>query len=43
VIAAINLMDEKSRRTAQDLFKLADYLKGRALFISRQLGYGPSI
>jgi DNA-binding IclR family transcriptional regulator len=43
VIAAINLMDEKSRRTAEDLFKLADYLKGRALFISRQLGYGPSI
>jgi DNA-binding IclR family transcriptional regulator len=43
VIAAINLMDEKSRRTAEDLFKLADYLKGRALFISRQLGYGPSL
>ena len=39
VIAAINLMDEKSRRSAEDLFKLADYLKEKAFFISRQLGY----
>jgi IclR family KDG regulon transcriptional repressor len=43
VIAAINLMDEKSRRTAKDLFKLADYLKERAMFISRQLGYGSNL
>jgi DNA-binding IclR family transcriptional regulator len=43
VIAAINLMDEKSRRSAEDLFKLAAYLKEKAIFISRQLGYGPSI
>ena len=43
VIAAINLMDEKSRRSAEDLFKLADYLKERAMFISRQLGYGQSL
>jgi DNA-binding IclR family transcriptional regulator len=42
IIAAINLMDEKSRRSAGDLFKLADYLKERAMFISRQLGYGPN-
>jgi DNA-binding IclR family transcriptional regulator len=39
VIAAINLMDEKSRTSAQKLFQFADYLKERALFISRQLGY----
>jgi IclR family KDG regulon transcriptional repressor len=39
VIAAINLMDEKSRRSAGNLFKLAGYLKERAMFISRQLGY----
>jgi DNA-binding IclR family transcriptional regulator len=39
VIAAINLMDEKSRTSAEKLFGLADYLKEKALFISRQLGY----
>lgn len=39
VIAAINLMDEKSRRSAGNLFKLAGYLKEKAMFISRQLGY----
>ena len=38
VIAAINLMDEKSRTTAEKLFGFADYLKEKALFISRQLG-----
>jgi DNA-binding IclR family transcriptional regulator len=39
VIAAINLMDEKSRTSREKLFGLADYLKEKALFISRQLGY----
>jgi DNA-binding IclR family transcriptional regulator len=39
VVAAINLMDEKSRTNAEKLFQLADSLKERALFISRQLGY----
>jgi len=39
VIAAINLMDEKSRTTAERLFQFADTLKERAFFISRQLGY----
>jgi DNA-binding IclR family transcriptional regulator len=39
VIAAINLMDEKERTTAEKLFGFADYLKEKALFVSRQLGY----
>jgi len=39
-IAAINLMDEKSRTSSEKLFQFADYLKEKALFISRQLGYG---
>jgi DNA-binding IclR family transcriptional regulator len=39
VIAAINLMDERKRTSAEKLFGLADYLKEKALFISRQLGY----
>jgi DNA-binding IclR family transcriptional regulator len=39
VIAAINLMDEKSRTSAEKLFGFSDYLKEKALFISRQLGY----
>lgn len=39
VIAAINLMDEKTRTSAEKLFNFADYLKEKALFISRQLGY----
>jgi len=43
VIAAINLMDEKSRTSAEKLFKFADYLKGKAFFISRQLGYREEI
>ena len=39
VIAAINLTDEKSRTSAQKFFQIASYLKERALFVSRQLGY----
>jgi len=39
VIAAINLTGEKSCTDAEKLFQYADYLKERALFISRQLGY----
>jgi len=39
VIAAINLMDEKSRTSAEKLFQRAHELKERAFFISRQLGY----
>ena len=41
VVAAINLMDEKSRTSAQKLFQYAPYLKEKALFVSRQLGYSP--
>ena len=40
VVAGINIMDEKSRTSSERLFQLADYLKEKALFISRQLGYG---
>jgi IclR family transcriptional regulator, KDG regulon repressor len=40
VIGAITLMDEKSRTSAEKLFQLSGYLKEKALFISRQLGYG---
>jgi IclR family KDG regulon transcriptional repressor len=43
VIAAINLMDEKSRTSAEKLFQFVDYLKEKALFISRQLGYGSNL
>jgi IclR family transcriptional regulator, KDG regulon repressor len=39
VIAAIHLMSENSRTSAQELFQFASYLKERAIFISRQLGY----
>jgi DNA-binding IclR family transcriptional regulator len=39
VIAAINLMDNKLRTAPEKLFKFADYLKEKALFISRQIGY----
>ncbi len=39
VIAAINLMDEKSRTSAQKLLGFAPYLKERAIFISRQTGH----
>jgi DNA-binding IclR family transcriptional regulator len=43
VIAAINIMDEGQRTSAEDLFQFADYLTERALFISRQLGYPNAI
>jgi DNA-binding IclR family transcriptional regulator len=39
VIAAISLMDEKSRTSRKALFQNIDYLKEKALFISRQLGF----
>jgi DNA-binding IclR family transcriptional regulator len=39
VVAGINLMDERSRTRAEKLFQFADYLKEKALFISRQLGF----
>ena len=39
-IAAISLMDEKSRTNMEKLFGFVDYLKEETLFISRQLGYG---
>ncbi len=39
VIAAINLMDEDSRSSGDKMVGLADYLKEKALFISRQFGY----
>ena len=39
VIAAIHLMSENSRTSAQEFFQFASYLKERAIFISRQLGY----
>lgn len=42
-IAAINLMDEKSRTSAEKLFSFANYLKEKALFISRQCGYKNNI
>ncbi|MBW2078967.1 MAG: IclR family transcriptional regulator [Deltaproteobacteria bacterium] len=39
VIAAVSLMDDKSRTSRELLFRHLDYLKEKALFISRQLGY----
>ncbi len=39
VIASISLMDEKSRTSPEKLFRKVDYLKKKALFISRQLGF----
>ncbi len=39
VVAALNLMAECSRISAEELFKNARYLKDRSLFISRQLGF----
>lgn len=39
VIAAINLMASTSIIKSDDLFKMAGYLKDKALFISRQIGY----
>lgn len=38
-IASISLMDEKSRTSPENLFGKVDYLKQKALFISRQLGF----
>ncbi len=40
VIASISLNDEKSRTSPDKLFGKLDYLKEKALFISRQLGFG---
>ena len=40
VVAAINLMHENSKFSAENLFSKSGYLKDKALFISRQLGYG---
>ena len=42
VVAALNLMDEKSTTSAEKLFQFSGYLKEKGLFISRQLGYFPS-
>lgn len=39
VIAAINIMDEKSRTSVQKLLQTVPYLKEKALFVSRQLGF----
>jgi DNA-binding IclR family transcriptional regulator len=39
VICAISLMDEKSRTSREQLYQHVDYLKEKALFISRQLGF----
>jgi DNA-binding IclR family transcriptional regulator len=40
VIASISLNDEKSRTSPDKLFGKVDYLMEKALFISRQLGFG---
>ena len=40
VIAAINITGETSRILAEQFFEYTDYLKEKALFISRQLGFG---
>jgi DNA-binding IclR family transcriptional regulator len=39
VIASISLNDQKSQTSKETLFKKVDYLKEKALFISRQLGF----
>jgi DNA-binding IclR family transcriptional regulator len=39
VVAAIHLMGENSRTSLQEFFQFASFLKEKALFISRQLGY----
>jgi len=39
VIAAMSLMDDKSRTSYKTLLQQVDYLKEKALFISRQLGF----
>jgi DNA-binding IclR family transcriptional regulator len=41
-IASISLNDEKSRTSPEKLFGKVDYLKEKALFISRQLGFEDS-
>ena len=43
VIAAINLTAEKTQMSAEKVFALAPYLKEKALFVSRQLGYFPHV
>lgn len=39
VIAAISLMSERSTKGPQEVFGHVNYLKDKALFISRQLGF----
>jgi IclR family KDG regulon transcriptional repressor len=39
VVAAIHLMGENTRTNPQEFFQFASFLKEKALFISRQLGY----
>ncbi len=39
VVAAIHLMGENARTNPQEFFQFASFLKEKALFISRQLGY----
>jgi len=39
IIAAINLIDENSPNSPERIFQFEGYLKEKALFISRQLGY----
>lgn len=39
VICAMSLMDEKARTNREQLYSHVDYLKEKALFISRQLGF----
>jgi IclR family transcriptional regulator, KDG regulon repressor len=43
VVAAINLTDEKARTSVEKLHELAPYVKDKALFVSRQLGYDPGV
>ena len=43
VIAAINVMDEKSRTSLEKLLQWVPYMQEKALFISRQLGYSPVV
>ncbi len=39
VIAAINLMGEKSHTSVEEVRRLSDYLREKAFFISRQIGF----
>jgi IclR family transcriptional regulator, KDG regulon repressor len=43
VIAAINLTGEKAQTSPERLHQLAPYVKDKALFVSRQLGYDPGV